>query len=510
MNVQNYKALIYCRVSSKSQETGGHGLDSQEERCRQFAAAQGAYVVAVFPDTMSGGGDFMKRPGMVAMLSVIDANPNERFMVIFDDLKRASRDTRAFLDLRDAFRQRNTRVECLNFKFEDTPEGEFVETVIAAQGALERKQNGRQVAQKMHVRVSLGYWCHVPPAGYVYETFPEHGRMLVPKEQVASIVREALEGFASGRFASQIEVRRFLEQSPEFPHSPMGNVPNTRVAKMLSQPLYTGHIVSEVYGVSWLKAKHEPLISLETYQKIQDRLKGRAHAPKRANIGDHFALRGVVVCACCKAPMRSSFSRARNGTRHPYYLCQTKSCEAYGKSTRRDDLEEQVGQIIKQLQPTKGMGDLASRMFHHIWAAKAQRAGQSTLIIKRQIAQVEKSISDTVDKFVATENAIIAKRLEEKVGELELEKVTLQEKLAQKAEPEGSIAEKLEPALTFLSNPCKLWDTGQIELRRLVLKLAFLAPIEYCRKQGARTVQISFPFKALGGDLALESGDGGA
>ncbi|MEM6758527.1 MAG: hypothetical protein AAF601_03520 [Pseudomonadota bacterium] len=151
-----------------------------------------------------------------------------------------------------------------------------------------------------------------------------------------------------------------------------------------------------------------------------------------------------------------------------------------------------------------------TRVFHHIWAAKAQQAAQSALIVKRQIAQVEKSISDTIDKFVGTDNAIIAKRLEKKVGELEIEKVTLQEKLVQKAEPKGSTAEKLEPALTFLSNPCKLWDTGQIELRRLVLKLAFMATIEYCRKQGAGTTQITFPFTAFGGDWALESGDGGA
>lgn len=77
--------------------------------------------------------------------------------MIFDDLKRASRDTRAFLDLRDAFRLRRVQVECLNFKFDDTPEGEFIETITAAQGALERKQNGRQVAQKMKARMQSGF-----------------------------------------------------------------------------------------------------------------------------------------------------------------------------------------------------------------------------------------------------------------------------------------------------------------------------------------------------------------
>ena len=52
------KALIYCRVSGKKQTTEGSGLDSQEYRCRQYAKAKGYTVEAVFPDDVSGGGDF--------------------------------------------------------------------------------------------------------------------------------------------------------------------------------------------------------------------------------------------------------------------------------------------------------------------------------------------------------------------------------------------------------------------------------------------------------------------
>ncbi len=165
MNEENTrtKSVIYCRVSSRSQGDEGHGLESQETRCRQYADSKGYEVAAVFPDTITGGGDFMRRPGMVALLSFLDAQPDERFTVIFDDLKRFARDTRFHLDLREAFRLRGARIECLNFKFDETPEGEFIETIMAAQGALERKQNGRQVAQKMKARMENGYWVHTAP-----------------------------------------------------------------------------------------------------------------------------------------------------------------------------------------------------------------------------------------------------------------------------------------------------------------------------------------------------------
>jgi len=225
MNVQNKenikpsKALIYCRVSSKSQEEEGHGLQSQETRCREHASAKGYDVEAVFPDTITGGGDFMQRPGMVALLSYLDAQPDENYIVIFDDLKRFARDTRFHLDLRDSFRSRGASIECLNFKFDDTPEGEFIETIMAAQGMLERKQNGRQVAQKMKARMQNGFWIHNPPVGYKYIEEKGRGKLLIRNEPMASIVKEGIEAYAAGRLETQAEVKRYFESHPDFPRN---------------------------------------------------------------------------------------------------------------------------------------------------------------------------------------------------------------------------------------------------------------------------------------------------
>ena len=142
------KAIIYCRVSSKKQ-TSGSGLDSQEHRCRVYAEERGYEVEYTFTDDVSGGGDFMNRTGMVALLAYLQARSNERFVIIFDDLKRFARDIEFHKKLRRTLDQFGARPECLNFKFEDTPESEYIETIIAAHGELERKQNRRQVIQKM-------------------------------------------------------------------------------------------------------------------------------------------------------------------------------------------------------------------------------------------------------------------------------------------------------------------------------------------------------------------------
>jgi DNA invertase Pin-like site-specific DNA recombinase len=237
------QAVIYCRVSSTKQRTEGSGLESQEHRCRQYAEARGYEVEAVFPDDASGGGDFMKRPGMVNLLRYIDAQPDKPYVVIFDDLKRFARDTEFHIKLRREFQQRGARIECLNFKLDDTPKGKFVETIFAAQGELEREQNRRQVIQKMKARVEKGYYVFHPPAGYRYDKDRTHGKLLVRDEPVASIIAEALEGYASGRFRSQVEVKRFLESKPDFPKSgASGYVHPSKVKDMLQRAVYAGYV----------------------------------------------------------------------------------------------------------------------------------------------------------------------------------------------------------------------------------------------------------------------------
>ncbi|MDF1669527.1 MAG: recombinase family protein [Roseovarius sp.] len=360
-------AVIYCRVSSSAQAIHGHGLESQESRCRQHALEKGYEVEAVFPDDVSGGGDFMKRPGMVALLSYLDAQADKRYVVIFDDLKRFARDTEFHIKLRRAFEIRKARVECLNFKFDNSPEGRFIETILAAQGELERQQNGRQVLQKMQERMKKGYWTFRPPVGYVFGKVDGHGKLLVRSEPQASIVREALEGFASGRFATQSEVKRFLESQPCYPHAAPGYVRQQEVFRLLSRPIYAGFITHDAWNLNWVKAQHEPLITLETWHKIQERRRAVSHAPARKYINADFPLRGFVLCGDCDKPLTAGWSKGKY-KKYPYYLCKTRGCPSCRKSIRKDAIEGDFADVVRTLQPSENLFAITRAMFNHAWS----------------------------------------------------------------------------------------------------------------------------------------------
>ncbi|AWX92644.1 resolvase [Paracoccus mutanolyticus] len=445
-------ALIYCRVSSTKQKLEGSGLASQEHRCRQYADGKGYAVEAVFPDDSSGGGDFMKRPGMRAMLAYLDAQKGTPYVVIFDDLKRFARDTEFHIKLRREFAQRGARIECLNFNLEDTPEGRFIETIIAAQGQLEREQNRRQVVQKMKARVEKGYYVFHPPVGYRYARNCEHGKLLVPDEPVASIVREVLQGFASGRFTSQSEVMRFLEAKPEFLKSRQtGEVRLTTVRELLARPTYAGYVEAPNWGISLRKGFHEPLIDLATHERIQARLRGSAVAPARKDINEDFPLRGFVLCDDCDQPMTSCWSKGRN-KHYAYYLCDTPNCASHRRSIPRADIEDGAEAILRCMRPARQFFALARAMFTDIWNARQAEAQRARAALSDQIRDIEKQIEGLLDRIMEGASPTVAAAYEQRIEKLERRKLVLADQAVNAAPPEDRLEELIEPALTFLSN----------------------------------------------------------
>ena len=491
------KAVIYCRVSDKKQKTEGNGLDSQEHRCRQYAEAKGYEVEAVFPDDMTGGGDFMQRPGMVALLAYLDARPEESFVVIFDDLKRYARDTEFHLKLRREMQARNAVRECLNFNFEDSPEGRFFETIAAAQGQLEREQNGRQVTQKMRARVDRGYYCFGTVLGYHYAELEGGGKVLTPDEVNGPVVKEALEGFACGRFQTASEVMRFLNGFPSTKRNSRYGLSRQMTMNTLRNPIYAGYMTIKKWGIHLHPGKHEPLISFETWQKIQARLESNAYAPTRKDLNRDFPLRGFVCCAACAHPMTAAWSKGRNA-HYPYYTCQHRHCSMRGKSIRKEKVEGEFEALLKALKPKKELFRLARAMFSDRWDQQAQMAKSAAEQARAEIAGIDRKIDTLVERITAADTPAVIDAYERQIKSLGERRVVLKETVVDAKPPAGRFEEIYRTACAFLANPYILWASGKFELQRIVLRLAFTERLQYCRNRGYRTAGIAEPLRLLG------------
>ena len=499
------KAVIYCRVSSAAQVKKGDGLGSQETRCRQYAQNKGYEVIKVFKDEGASGG-MVGRAGMQEMLQFLKSQKQDQYMVLIDDISRLARGLEAHLQLRTLISGVGAKLASPSIEFGEDSDSILVENLLASVSQHQRQKNAEQTKNRMKARVMNGYWCFNPPVGYQFARVPGHvGKMLVRDEPVASVVQEALEGYASGRFESQSEVKRFLDNSVHFPKDKNGEVHFQRVTTLLGKVLYAGYLDVSEWNVHCHPAKHEPLISFETYKAIQSRLGEQSNAPARKDLHEEFPLRGFVTCACCHKPMTACFSTGRN-QKYPYYLCATKGCDEYRKSTRKEKMEGEFEELLQQLRPAPNLFYMASEMFKDLWEDRKRLVEKEAKSIKAELHKIDHKVDQLMERIVETDTSTVVAAYEKKLRNLEEEKVLFREKIDKCGRPLEPFEDSFRTAMTFLANPCYLWSSDRLEDKRTVLRLVFAQKLPYQRNEGFRTAKeedFSLPFRLLGN---LESG----
>ncbi len=496
------KAVIYTRVSTDRQTREGDGLRSQATACEEFAAHNDYTVIRTFSDVMSG--KHAARSGMEDMLAYLRAHPGDNWVVLIDDISRLARDLMSYLTLRNEIAAAGGELKSPKMTFSDDPAAQLPERMMAIIVEHERITNARRASERMRARLQNGYWCFpVPSPAYRFINDPaQGGKVMIRQEPAARVLAETLELFASGQLSSQAEVMRHLNAQPGYPKGKSGTISKQRIRPLLSNPLNAGYIQYDPWGIKLTKARHEPLISLETFKKIQDRLKGRPVFPVRKSINEDFPLRGFVLCDDCGQPYRGAFSKSRNGALHGYYVCQTKSCSSYGKSARKADVEDQFEALLASLAPRPELMRIAADMFKTLWANHSAAHHERMDTAQKGLKALETRLQGVIERAIHATRPSLINAYEGEIERLEHQRSVEEERLA-RMEREGALKtpdfeKAYRTAMEFLANPLKLWRSQRIEDRRAAVKLTFASQLRYKRNDGYRTADIALPFRVLG------------
>lgn len=485
-------ALIYCRVSSESQVKEGHGLEGQETNCRRFAEAKGYEIASVFKDKAVSGED-IDREGMDALLNFLEANRGKKdFVVIVDDIKRIARDVVAHFHIRKQITSLGATIESPIHTFDETPEGKFMETLLAAGAEYERNDNKRRVKSRMKARLERGYWPFFPPSGYKQEMVEGHGKLLTIREPEASIIREALEGFASGKFATQTDVQKFLQHKKFCPPKSKGATYLEQVKRLLIHDAYAGLISYPKWNVTQRKGHHQALISAETYDLILSRLKESAKAP-RTDTREDFPLRGFVLCSCCQHPYTSSWCKGRN-EKYPYYRCANKNCDAYNKSVRAEIVQKKFEKLLAKLKPRPNILAVVKADLLAEWNRKLLDVDTVRKTRQKKLNDLQDQIKGLIDKIELCKSPTVINELEQRVEVLKAQKLRLGNRVAQ-PKKHYDFETALNRSFSYIENPLRKWKKGDLKERQIVLMFVFEDPLIYDKETGFETPKLSLPVK---------------
>jgi len=475
-NKENKIALIYCRVSSERQKNEGHGLDGQEHRCSEYAKQKGYSISKeVFKDSFTGGGDFRKRPELSRMFTYINDNPHKSFVVIIDDLSRAARDVKYHFELKNLLLQKyGVLLECTNFNFDDSPEGELIETMMAAQNQYHRKNNRRQVIQKMKARMERGYWTFYPPPGYSFIKDSFHGKLLKPNK-LARIVKEAFEGFETGILSSQVDVQNFLQQKN---FSGKGKrVYLEKVKRLLTRSVYAGIIEYQKWEVEPRDGHHKALISKVTFHNVQEILNSGHRIRTRKDINKDFPLRGLVKTLGAKTTYTGAYATGRN-KKYPYYRDVDKGSKYFNKSFKKEIIEDSLKKLFGNLSVSEEVLDFSNALIIEEWEKRNNGKKDVEKEILLEVREIEKQKEKFLERIEKATNDSIIETYESKIETLLIKEKTLNINLG-KYKQSGDFGTALSCVLDYVKNPLKQWEEGDLVQKRIVVQMVFDGPAEY-------------------------------
>jgi len=483
------KAIIYCRVSSERQVREGNGLDTQERRCSIYATNQGYKIVKVFRDEGESGGLF-DRPAMQEMIVYLDKFKFEKFIIVFDDLKRFARDLSVHLRLKSELISRGAILKCPNFNFDDSPEGRLLENISASTSQYERETNRRQVMQKMKTRIDSGYWPFCYPPGLINKKDPIHGKILIPHEPFASIFKEAIENYRDGVLNTLEQVQHFINMKYKEKEVNKKPISISGTQNILTNILYAGWIEYKPWNVPLRKGKHTGFITKETYDAVQEKLFSKSKASLRKDYNEDFPLRGFIICPECKKPMTAAWHSGRN-KKYPYYHCKQLGCPLKDKVVLKYTLEEEFKALIDDLKPNEDAFSLIKEVLLDIWENRDQVEENNKIIFLQEINKLEGKKKQFIDRISSSSNELLINEYEIELQKILKEKEDLEKQLPKKVYSRENFGTACGIVFNYMIDPVRMWQSKNYQDKRLLLEMYFEEKLIYKLNEGLGTANLA-------------------
>ncbi|MDD4728854.1 MAG: recombinase family protein [Dysgonamonadaceae bacterium] len=337
------KYCLYARKSTESDERQVQSIDSQVKEMLQIAERENLEIVDIRRESKSAK-DSGNRPIFKELLKDIT---EEKFNAILtwapDRLSRNAGDLGSLVDLMDEKKLMSIRT--FGQTFSNSPNEKFLLMILCSQAKLENDNRGINVKRGLRARCERGLWPTCPPTGYFKEKRVDHkGQCLVDPER-GHVIRQMFEKVAYEKWSGR-KLYNWLRFDLNFrtalgkKHLSLGNI-----YRLLENTFYYGPFEYPRGSGNWYQGKHEPLITKELFDLVQDQMKN-SQLVRRENI--EFAFTKIMTCGLCGSGISATekFKKLKNGgyNRHIYYGCtkaKDKNCKC-GYISEED--------LIKQLQ----------------------------------------------------------------------------------------------------------------------------------------------------------------
>src|ERR1700731_299223 len=297
------KAVVYARVSSKEQEKEGFSIPAQLKLLKEYAAANGFAVAQEYVDVETA-----KQTGRVAfgeMVAHLKSHPSVRVMLV-EKTDRLYRNLKDWVTLDELDVEMHFPKEGVVLSRESRSSEKFMHGIKVLMAKNYIDNLSEEARKGMQEKAEQGIWRTKTRLGYPNIIGPDGKKTIAVDTAVAPIVVKLFEWYASGGISLKEAAKK--AQAAGLIYAQSGSKgPVSTPHTILRNRLYTGQF--EWNGIL-IEGKHEPLVSIELWERVQGMMDGR-HA-KKSKRGKHdFAFSGLIACHACGCAVVGEIKKER-------------------------------------------------------------------------------------------------------------------------------------------------------------------------------------------------------
>ena len=347
------KYCLYARKSTEQDELQALSIDSQIHEMTTLAKKEGLDVIEIRKESHSAK-ESNQRPVFNKMITDLREGMFNGILTWAPDrLSRNAGDLGALVDLMD--RDILVKIRTVNQFFTNSPNEKFMLMILCSQAKLENDNKSLNVKRGLKAKCQMGYRPGVTPLGYVNEPSGIKGqRKVMIDPSRAPVIKKMFEKVAY-EGASGREICRWLVYDQDFKTKSGKRAALGRIFVMLHSPFYYGEFEYPQGSGTWYKGNHEPIITKEIFEQVQENLK--VDPKMKYGIKD-FQFTKLVFCGTCGGMITADekFKKLLDGgvRRHVYYRCTKKiDMECQEPPITEEALLEQMIKLMDKIDFNK-------------------------------------------------------------------------------------------------------------------------------------------------------------
>lgn len=309
---------LYARKSTEDDERQAMSIDSQIKEMNDMAVRDGLFIKEIRRESHSAK-QSGQRPVFAKLLEDIRSGLFNGILTWAPDrLSRNAGDLGILVDLMD--QEKLAQIRTFSQSFSNNPNEKFLLMILCSQAKLENDNRGVNVKRGIRAKCNMGWRPAIAPLGYLNVLGnPADGKLIIPDPERAFIVKQIFEKVGN-QGQSGRTIKRWLDRI-EFRTKNDKPLALSKIYATLKNPFYYGKFEFPLGSGDWYKGRHEPLITKELFDKVQEQLKV---PPKEWN--KHvFPFKKIFSCGGCGGGITAEvkFRKLKNGylEKHIYYHC---------------------------------------------------------------------------------------------------------------------------------------------------------------------------------------------